>query len=109
MLRANCQVLTAVLHSYSQRGRERFADLSWRFRDPEASFFHGLNLLACSALAAGDDCAGVAHAASGRRCLSGDEAPRRLLPIRLDTLRRGLRPISADFPDHDNLFALRIA
>src|SRR5258708_34243198 len=96
------------LHSHSQRGRQRFADLSWRFRDFEASLFHGSNLLSRSALAAGDDRAGVSHAASRRRSLSGDEADDRLLHMRLDKLRGSTLRVATDFSDHDPGSGLRI-
>ena len=59
--------------------------------------------------AAGDDRAGVAHAASGRRCLSGDKSDDRLLHMRLDKLRGSLLRVATDFSDHDHGFGLRIA
>ncbi len=52
--------------------------------------------------AAGDDGAGVAHAASGRRGLAGDEADHRLLHVGLDVGRGGLLGVAADFADHDD-------
>ena len=70
--------------------------------------FHGLDLLRRRALAAGDDRAGVAHAASRRRGLAGDESDHRLLHVRLHVLRRGLFGVAADFADHDHGFGLRI-
>src|SRR5260370_17431419 len=109
MLRANCQVLTAVLHSYSQRGRERFADLGWRFCDFEASSFHGCNLLGRCALAAGGDRTGVTHSASGRRCLPRDKSDDRLLHLRLAELRRVLLCLATGFPILATLPALRLA
>src|SRR5208282_3744681 len=98
-----------ALHFHSEHGREGFADVRWRFRDLEAGRFHGGYFLFCRALAAGNDCAGVAHAASGRRCLSGDKSNDRLLHVRADELRCGLFRVAANLPDHYDGFRLRIA
>src|SRR5208282_5705945 len=105
-LTAACRLL---LYSYSEHGRERFADVGRRFRYLEAGFFHGRNLFGRGALAAGDDRTGMAHAASGRRCLSRDEADDRLLHMRPDELRGGFLRVAPDLADHDYSFGLRIA
>src|ERR1039458_7173868 len=101
--------MLSALDFHSQRGRERFADVSRRFRDLEAGLFHGGHLFGRGALAAGDDRAGVAHTASGRRCLSGDEPHHRLLHVHPDELRGDLLRVATDFPNHDHGFGLRIA
>ena len=51
---------------------------------------------------------GVAHAASGRRGLSGDEADHRLLHVLLDVGRRGLFGVAADLADHDDGVRVRV-
>ena len=61
------------------------------------------------AMPAGNDRAGVAHAASRRRGLPGDEADHRLLHSRLHKFRRGFFRVAADLADHDHRFGLRIA
>src|SRR5664279_1109228 len=98
-----------LLNFHTQCGRERFSDVGWRLRNFEAGFFHGCNLLGRRALAAGDDRAGVAHAASGRRSLSGDKTHDRLLHVRLDKLRSDLFRVATDLADHDYGFGLGIA
>ena len=58
------------------------------------------------ALAAGDDRAGVAHAAAGRRGPAGDEADHRLLAAALGLVLEELRGVllrrAADLADHDD-------
>ena len=64
--------------------------------------FIALILVGSGAGTAGDDGAGVTHAASGRRGLAGDESDDRLLHVLLDVCGRGLFGIAADFADHDD-------
>ena len=58
------------------------------------------------ALAAGDDRAGMAHAAAGRRGAPGDEADHRLLAAALGLVLEELRGVlfrrAADLADHDD-------
>ena len=82
--------------------RERFADFSGRLHDVDAGFLERLHLVGCGALAAGDDGAGVAHAAAGRRGLAGDEAYDGLLHVRLHVGCGGLFRRAADFADEDD-------
>src|SRR5690606_13049649 len=58
------------------------------------------------ALAAGDDGAGVAHAASGRRGLAGDEADDGLREVRLDPGRGFLFGAAADLANHHDRFGV---
>ena len=67
-----------------------------------------LHLFGGRALASGDDRSGVAHAASRRRGLSGDEANHRLLDMLFHILRRSLFRCAADFADQDDRLGLRI-
>src|SRR5436190_3883770 len=62
----------------------------------------GCHLLGRRPLAAGDDRTGMAHPASGRRGLPGDEADNRLLEIHLDPRGRIFLGAAADFPDHND-------
>jgi len=55
-----------------------------------------------------DDRSGVAHAASGRRGLSGDNR-RPVLHVRANKLRGSLFCVAADFSDHDHGLSLRVA
>src|ERR1700733_2276705 len=93
----------------SQSCREGFANVRRGFCNFEASAFHGGNLFCGRAFAAGDDGASMAHAASGRCGLSGNEAYHGLLHVRLDEIGRGFFGIAADFADHDYRLGLRIA
>ncbi len=70
---------------------------------------HGLHLVGCGALPAADDGSGMAHAAAGRRGLTGDKADHRLLHVLLDELGRGLFCRAADLADHDDGLGFRIA
>src|SRR6266850_5629686 len=76
---------------------------SGRRRDRDSGRFHGSGLGAGVALAAGNDRAGVAHAAAGRRRDAGDESDHRLpaaaLGFILDELRGVFFGRTADFTD----------
>ena len=67
-----------------------------------------VHLLGRRALAAGDDRAGVAHAASRRRGLAGDEADHRLLELALDEGGGFLLGRAADLADHDDGFGVGV-
>src|SRR6185312_5398317 len=88
------------------------ADARRRRRHLDAGRFHRGDLRFRVALAAGDDRAGVAHAAARRRRASGDEAGHRLLAaalgLVLEELRRVLLGRAADLADHDDRRSLRI-
>src|SRR5271154_5101462 len=79
----------SVLDFNCERRHKRFPNRCWRFCHADAGRFHGLDLLRSRALAAGNDRAGMAHAASGRRGLPGDEAHHRLLHMGPHKLRCG--------------------
>ena len=66
------------------------------------------HLLGGRALSSGDDGAGVAHPAPGRRGLTGDERHDRLLEIRLDPRRRLFLGAAADLADHDHRFGIGV-
>ena len=76
------------------------SDFGRRGADRDACLFHRLDLVRGLARAAGNDRARVAHAASGRRRLPGDESDHRLLHVRLHIGRGGLLRIAADLADH---------
>src|SRR4029079_18251714 len=73
--------LADYLHSYTHRSQCCFADYGWRPGYPNSSRFHGLNFLFRGSFAAGDDRAGMPHAASRRSGLSSDETDHRLLHV----------------------------
>ena len=79
-----------------------FADVGGRGADGDAGGLHGRDFVLGLAAAAGDDGAGVAHAAAGRRGLAGDEADDRLLHVLLDVGGGRLFGVAADFADHDD-------
>src|SRR4029079_10739406 len=67
----------------SERLRRGDAELRRRLDDVDAGGAHRLHLLGRRALAAGDDGAGVTHAAAGRRRAAGDEADDRAVEVGL--------------------------
>src|SRR5271155_5754197 len=69
---------------------------------------HRFVFVRSSSLAAADDCAGVAHAASRRRGLAGNEADNRLSYVLLDVFRGDFFRIAADFADQDDRVCVRI-
>src|SRR3981189_2697039 len=73
-----------------------------RRRDRDSGRFHGRGLGAGVTFAAGDDRAGVAHAAAGRRRDASDESDHRLLAaalgLILDELRGAFFARTAAFP-----------
>src|SRR5208282_1544635 len=88
--------------------RDRLPDLRGALHGADSGGAQGCIFFRCGALAAADDCAGVAHAAAGRRRLPGDEADHRLLHMLLDEVRGNLFRVAADFADHDDRVRLRI-
>src|SRR6202008_4491405 len=77
-----------------------------RGRAGNAGRFHRGGLGAGIALAAGDDGAGMAHAAAGRRGDAGDEADHRLLAAAFGLVLEELGGVflgrAADLADHDD-------
>ena len=63
---------------FAQRGGERVADFRGALHGMNAGGAHRLVFFRGSSLPAADDCAGVAHATSGRRGLAGDKSDDRL-------------------------------
>src|SRR5580692_5810959 len=76
-----CMVLSLRRNTHSCY--DGFADFGGRFGDANARRFHCLNLFSRSSLPAGNNCAGMAHAASRRRGLSRDKSYDRFLHARL--------------------------
>src|SRR5688572_20076265 len=86
-------------HSGAKAGR--------RFRHVDAGRLHGLDLVPGAALAAGDDRAGMTHAAARRRGDTGDEADHRFLTLlALQERGRVFLGRAADFADHNNPLGL---
>src|SRR5215831_10058216 len=69
--------------------RDRRAHVGGALHERRTRGLERLHLLGSRSLAAGDDGAGVAHAAPGRRCLATDERDDRLSHVCLD-VRGGL-------------------
>src|SRR6267142_2368201 len=84
------------------------AEIRGRFYGADAGGGHRGVLVLGGALAAADDRAGVAHAASRRSGLAGDEADDGLLYVGLDPLRGSLFGVAADFADHNDGVRVRI-
>src|SRR5438132_4482975 len=91
-----------------QGGGQGGAEVGWRFDGADACGGHRCVLVFCSALAAADDRAGVAHAASRRSSLSGDEADHGLLYVGFDPFRSALFGVAADLADHNDGVGVRI-
>src|SRR5689334_15024028 len=89
---------TAFLHCIEQG----FPDQRRRLHYGDARGFERLHLLGRRAVTAGNDRTGVAHAASRRRGLAGDEGDHRLLHVLFDVLGGLLLGVAADLADHDD-------
>src|SRR5713226_1052530 len=74
----------------------------------DAGGLHGGHLLGCGPLAAGDDRAGVAHAAAGRRGLAADETDNRFGDVSLDEGGGLFLGGAADLADHHDRGRVRI-
>jgi len=72
------------------------------------SRLHRFHFVFCFARPARDNCSGVAHPASRRRGLSGDETHHRLLDVGLNVLRGRLLRVSADLADHYDGVRIRV-
>ena len=79
-----------------------------RRRDGDAGGLQRGDFSGGGAFAAGDDGAGVAHAAAGRSGGAGDEGGDRLLAMVLSPRGGAFLGIAADFADHDDGFGLGI-
>src|SRR5271165_1589023 len=101
---------TLNLRSYrrTRRPHQRFTDFGWCLCHVNSGGLHGLDLLLRGSLPAGNDRSGVAHAASRRRSLPGDESDDRLAHILLDEVSRRLLGIAANLADHDDGFRLGV-
>jgi len=91
----------------SQRFFNARRDICRAFHDDYASGPKSIDFGLWSAGAAGDDCAGVAHSLSWRRCETGDEADYRLCH-RLDVLGSDLFVGAADLAAHHDSFRIGI-
>src|SRR6266404_4430149 len=90
-----------VPHRGAYRGR--------RFGDNRPGAAQRLHLVACTALAAGDDGTGMAHPSSGRRGAAGDKPDDRLLPSRrLQEIGAILFRRPTDLADHDDRLGLSV-
>src|SRR5436305_900453 len=85
----------------SKRKPFRLAEPRGAGAHAHAGFLERRDLVLRRALAAGDDRAGVAHAAAGRRRLAGDEGDDGLLHVLRDVLGGLLLGAAADLADHD--------
>src|SRR6185436_692554 len=107
-----CLYATAGAAGENQRlfqdGLEQFPHFGRILRRPNPALLHDGELLIGSALAAGDDRAGVAHALARRRRHTGDEADDGLLHVGLDPARRFFLVAAADLAHHDHRLGLRI-
>lgn len=88
------------------------AHLSWGLRDDDASSLQSRNLLLRTTLAAGDDCASVAHPAPGRGGQPSNEGHDRLAVWSRVVLRkvgRGLLlSVTTDLANHDDALGGRV-
>src|SRR5689334_394214 len=91
---------------------QRLAEPGRRRRDLDAGRLHGGDLRLGVAFAAGDDRAGMAHAAAGWGGAAGDETDHRLLApalgLVLEELRRVLLGRAADLADHHDRLGGRV-
>src|SRR6185437_9214274 len=91
---------------------QRFTDAGRRWRYPDSRRFHSRNFGLGVAFAAGNDGAGMAHAAARRRRAPGDKADHRLLAAALglvdEELRRILLRRTADLADHHDRSGFRV-
>src|SRR5260370_42157703 len=85
-----------------QGGGDRGAEVRGSLDGANAGGGHRSVLVPGGALTAADNRASVAHAASRRRSLPGDEADNRLLHIGFDPFRSALFGVPADFTDQDD-------
>src|ERR1700733_3127597 len=79
-------------------------DVRRRFGHANPSSFHGFDFLGGSTLATGNDGASVAHSASRRSRLPGDESHHWLLHPSLYVLSSSFFRVATDFPDHHHHF-----
>src|SRR5712692_3360595 len=91
-----------------QGGGEGRAEVRGSFDGSDSGGGHRGVFVLGGALAAADDGAGVAHAASRRSGLAGDEADDGLLHVDLDPLRGALFGVAADFADQNDGVRVRI-
>src|SRR5215471_6677661 len=85
-----------------QCGGHRGAEVGRSFDGFNAGGVHRGVFVFCGALAPGNDRACMAHAASGRSGLAGDEADDRLLHVGFDPVGSGLLRIAANFANQNH-------
>src|SRR5271156_600673 len=85
MLNVRCMRLL-----FPNNSGEGFADCGWGRHHMNPSFWERFHLVGCRALSARDDGSRMAHAASGRRRLTGNKSAHRLLDVGFDVSRRRL-------------------
>src|SRR6266702_408595 len=85
-----------------QGGGDSGAEVRGSFDGTDAGGGHRSVLVPGGALAAADNRASMAHAASRRRSLPGNEADNRLLHIGFNPFRRAFFGVAADFTDQDD-------
>src|SRR6266446_9629256 len=100
--------LKPVLPKLFQGGGEGGAEVRGRFHGADAGGGHRGVFVLGGALAAADDRAGVAHAASRGSGLAGDKADDGFLRVGLDPLRSTLFGVAADFANQNDGMRFRI-
>src|SRR5579884_68906 len=98
----------AFLLVFSDQAQHGLAEIGGRFRYLNTGRFHSANLFDRSSRAAGDDGAGVPHAAAGRGGLPGNESGHGLVHVLLDEFRGLFFRIAADLADHHDGSGLRV-
>src|SRR5206468_6870736 len=93
---------TRATETSFQSGGEGGAEVRGSFYGADAGGSHRGVLVLGGALAASDNRASMAHAASRRGGLPGDEADDGLLHVGLDPLRGAFFRVAADFADQDD-------
>src|SRR2546423_7917082 len=91
-----------------QGGSEGGAEVRGSFDSADAGGGHRGVLVLGGALAAANDCAGMAHAAAGGRGLACNKADHGLLHVDLDPLRGALFGVATDFANQDDGVRVRI-
>src|SRR6266700_5458933 len=91
-----------ALQTLFQGGGDSGAEVRGSFDGADAGGGHRSVLVPGGALAAADNRASMAHAASRRRSLPGNEADNRLLHIGFNPFRRAFFGVATDFTDQDD-------
>src|SRR6266571_8190574 len=91
-----------ALQTLFQGGGDSGAEVRGSFNSADAGGGHRSVLVPGGTLTAADNRASMAHAASRRRSLPGNEADNRLLHIVFDPFRSAFLGVAADFTDQDD-------